>query len=262
MSTQEAVAEDGAMLTPGRLVINGTRRSPDHRRSPLPYFPSSPLGVRTPANKELTASPLYNKGMMNMLIHDLVTAATTYQAAYTAGSLLARTVSWYHDADLRYVPEILTPTLLQTVRNDIGQAPTLTHLWLLGILSHRFRLDAGHRPARHLGTVEKELLDLIAKNVYAVSKHILDSITPRIKASEPDNGDGANSVTAILDGVWTSLEPLPDAIREATVEGVITRVLQVVIQNIMLKDINKTTASSAQSNLQPMFGKLLAMNEC
>lgn len=239
----------------GRLKINGLRASPEPRRISLPYQPTTPTGVRTPGAKELSNAPLYNKGLIHVLVHDLVHASTTYQAAYTAGTLLARTVSWYHDADLRYVPEILTPVLLQTVRNDIGPNPSLHHLWLLAILAHSFRLDAGHRPARALGTVEKELLDLIAKHIYAVSKRVLDLVLPRRTA----NGNGAlgNSVTALLNEVWASLAGLPESIQDVTAESIINRVLQVVIQNILLQEIREEYASYVLGSLQPVFGEFL-----
>jgi hypothetical protein len=235
--------------SPGRLSIAAMRRA---RSQALPLKEYTASCMRTPDSSELRSAPFYNKTVMHDLIQDLVRSATDYESAFTAGSLLARTVSWFHDADLRYVPELLTPLLLQSVRNDIGPAPELAHLWLLAVLSHSFRLDAGHRPARHLGTVEKELLDLVIKHVYAVSKQILDAVLPGKDGAAPAT---QADITQLLNGVWASIEKLPVSIREATAQAVLGRVLQIVIQNILLKEITEENAVALRVNLQPMFSE-------
>lgn len=239
------------LATPERLRIyrNGDARG----KSPVPYYPKTPEGVRTPEADELSNSPLYSQRFIKSVVHDLVGAATDHDTAYTVGTLLARTVAWYHGADLRYVPELLTPELLLTVRNTIGRGPSLPHLWLLAVLVNVFRHDAGHRPARQMATVERELLDMIVKEVYKVSKEVLDSIIPARRRSGGGNMVASVTPTKPLTTIWTELEGFPLMIREATAEAIISRVLQVVIQGILTGEISDDMAAAVDLPLEQVF---------
>lgn len=182
-----------------------------------------------PTREQLVTAPVAKPDFVSLLVREIINSAGDYETTATAGSLLARIVSWHREREMAAVPDRITTELTSGLR-ALTERNSIPKIWCALSLSQAV-LESGY--SAPLEALQAQLFDNLMKCIYVPA----EKTTTALLSSH----DGQHS-NHFMESVMHSLTAFPKQIRKGTAYAMFTREYQLLVQAVLTGIGNETAA--------------------